>query len=162
MRVEKVEALFQEHADGLFAFLTYRTGDRGLAEDLVAETFERVLRHRMKFSPGRNTEKGWLYTIALNLARDNARRAKVEHRALEQVAAQSAGQSSEAGTRRVEDLDELHQALRALNEAELEAITLRYGADLRLRDIASLLGEGESAVEGRIYRGLAKLRDQLQ
>jgi RNA polymerase sigma-70 factor (ECF subfamily) len=162
VRVEKVEALFQEHADGLFAFLAYRTGDRGLAEDLVAETFERVLRHRKKFSPGRNTEKGWLYTIALNLARDHARRAKVEHRALEQAAAQSAGQSADSGPRTVEDRDELHRALRVLSDAELEAITLRFGADLKLRDIAQVLGEGESAVEGRIYRGLAKLRDQLQ
>ncbi len=48
-----------------------------------------------------------------------------------------------------------------LNDEEREAIALRFGADLKLRDVAKVLGEGESAIEGRIYRALRKLRDEL-
>ncbi len=88
MRTESVEQLFEEHAQPLFAFLVYRTGDRALAEDLVADTFERVLRSQHRFNPLRGSEKQWIYAIALNLVRDHARRATVERRATEQVAAQ--------------------------------------------------------------------------
>ena len=42
-----------------------------------------------------------------------------------------------------------------------QALALRFGADLKLRDVAGVLGEGESAVEGRIYRALGKLRENL-
>ncbi len=41
MRREDSESLYEQHAQGLFALLAYRTDDRVLAEDLVAETFER-------------------------------------------------------------------------------------------------------------------------
>src|SRR3954470_6331520 len=61
------ERLYAEHAGPLLAFLTYRTGDAVLAEDLLADTFERVLRARRRFDPRRGSQKAWLYTIALNL-----------------------------------------------------------------------------------------------
>jgi DNA-directed RNA polymerase specialized sigma24 family protein len=41
-----LDRLFDEHAEPLLKFLIYRTGDRALAEDLVADTFERALRKR--------------------------------------------------------------------------------------------------------------------
>ena len=62
----------------------------------------------------------------------------------------------------VEHRDELYRALATLSVQEREALALRYGADLKLRDVAGVLGEGESAVEARIYRALRKLRDQLE
>ena len=65
---------------GLLGFLIYRSGDRALAEDLLADTFERVLTARRPFDRRRASEKTWLYTIALNLLRDHARRAAVGDR----------------------------------------------------------------------------------
>ena len=38
-------------------------------------------------------------------------------------------------------------------------MALRFGADLSLREIAELLEERQSTVEGRLYRGLRRLRD---
>ena len=43
MRDRDFERLFAEHAAPLFGFLVYRTGDRALAEDLLADAFERAL-----------------------------------------------------------------------------------------------------------------------
>lgn len=48
-----------------------------------------------------------------------------------------------------------------LSDEEREAIALRYGADLTVPEIARLRGEKLTTVEGRVYRGLAKLRDFL-
>jgi DNA-directed RNA polymerase specialized sigma24 family protein len=80
--IEKdLDRLFDEHAESLLKFLILRTGDRALAEDVVADTFERALRKRSLFDRARGTEKAWLYTIATNLLRDGARRREVEERA---------------------------------------------------------------------------------
>src|SRR5919108_5762560 len=85
MRDDEFERLYAAEAPGLFAFLAYRTGDRALAEDLLADAFERALRARRRFDPRRGAARTWLYSIALNLLRDHARRAAAEGRALERV-----------------------------------------------------------------------------
>jgi RNA polymerase sigma factor (sigma-70 family) len=154
-----VETLFEEHAQGLFGFLAYRTGDRALAEDLVGDTFERVLRGRHRFNPRRGSEKQWIYAIALNLVRDHVRRTAAEQRATARVAAQP--HAAQTLPDDIETRDELQAALRTLGEDEREVVALRFGGDLTLREIARVLGAGESAVEGRLYRALAKLRDKL-
>jgi RNA polymerase sigma factor (sigma-70 family) len=161
MRSDTFERLFEEHSERLFSFLAYRTGNRALAEDLLSETFERVLRSRQRFDPRRGSERRWLYTIALNLLRDNARRQTHEERALQHAGAGTTPAEADPGLAAVEHRDELHRALALLNDDEREAIALRFGADLKLRDVARVLGEGESAIEGRIYRALRKLRDEL-
>ena len=46
MRDDEFERLYAAEAAGLFSFLAYRTGDRALAEDLLADAFERALRAR--------------------------------------------------------------------------------------------------------------------
>ncbi|HEV2998531.1 MAG TPA: sigma-70 family RNA polymerase sigma factor [Solirubrobacteraceae bacterium] len=160
MQSDSFERLFEEHAERLFAFLAYRTGNRVLAEDLLSETFERVLRSRRRFDPRRGSERRWLYTIALNLLRDHARRQVHENSLLQGVGAETP-QSSDSGLDAVGSRDELTRALALLSDDEREAIALRFGADLKLREVAHVLGEGESAVEGRIYRGLRKLREEL-
>lgn len=161
MREDTFERLFEEHAGRLFSFLAYRTGNRALAEDLTSETFERVLRSRRRFDPRRGSERRWLYTIALNLLRDHARRQTHEDRVLRHVGAGAALEEPDAGLAAVEHRDELQRALSTLNDDEREALALRFGADLKLRDVARVVGDGESAVEGRIYRALRKLRDEL-
>jgi RNA polymerase sigma factor (sigma-70 family) len=161
MKTDTFERLFEEHAERLYSFLAYHTGNRALAEDLLSETFERVLRSRQRFDPRKGSERRWLYTIALNLLRDNARRKAHEDRALQHVGAGTAQEESDPALGAVERRDELQRALTLLSDDEREALALRFGADLKLRDVASVLGEGESAVEGRIYRALGKLRTEL-
>lgn len=161
MRSDTFERLFEEHSGRLFSFLAYRTGDRVLAEDLLSETFERVMRSRQRFDPRRGSERRWLYTIALNLLRDHARRQVHEDRLLQHVGAGSPQELPDPGMAAVEHRDELQRALAMLSDEEREALALRFGADLKLREVANVLGEGESAIEGRIYRALKKLRDEL-
>jgi RNA polymerase sigma factor (sigma-70 family) len=161
MRSDTFERLFEEHGARLYSFLAYRTGNRALAEDLTSETFERVLRSRQRFDPRKGSERRWLYTIALNLLRDHARRQTHEDRVLQHVGAGNAPESADPALAAVEHRDELQRALSRLSEDEREALALRFGADLKLHEVARVLGEGESAVEGRIYRALRKLRDDL-
>ena len=158
MRDEEFEELFEEHAPGLLAFLIYRTGDRTLAEDVVADTFERALRARRRFDPRRASRKTWLYSIALNRLRDQLRRRETEARAMQRVAVP---QPEDTALDDIERRDELAAALAHLSAEEREAVALRYGADLTVPEIARLTGESLTTAEGRVYRGLRKLRDLL-
>lgn len=160
MRIEDFERLYEQHAQGLFGFLAYRTGDPTLAEDLVAETFERALRARHRFSRRRGSEKTWLYAIGLNCLRDQLRRRSVERRALERQSLE-AETVSNSGTEDVESRDAIKRALDVLSEEEREATALRYGADLTVPEIAKLTGEKLTTVEGRVYRALRKMRDEM-
>src|SRR3954447_9500701 len=159
MRDADFEELYADHAEGLFAFLYYRTGDRALSEDLMAEAFERALRARRTFDPRKASRKTWLYTIALNCLRDHARRGAAEQRALERVAPAGFDAPDPIGS--VDDRDRLRAALATLAPEEREALALRFGADLTVPEISKLLKRRLTTVEGRVYRGLRKLRDAL-
>jgi RNA polymerase sigma factor (sigma-70 family) len=160
VRIEDFERLYEQHAQGLFGFLAYRTGDRTLAEDLVAETFERALRARHRFSRRRGSEKTWLYAIGLNCLRDQLRRRSVERRALERQSLETETVSN-PGTEEVESRDVIRRALEVLSEEEREAIALRYGGDLTVPEIARATGQRLTTVEGRVYRALRKMRDEM-
>lgn len=165
MRDEEFERLYDEHAEPLLAFLAYRTGDRVLAEDLLADTFERVLRSRRRYDPRRGSRKTWIYTIALNRTRDVMRSRQAEERAHGRLGSDVGRQGVDATDTRLEALehrDELKAALARLSHEEREAVALRYGADLTVPEIARLMGEKLTTVEGRVYRGLGKLRDMLE
>ena len=162
MRDEHFERLYEEHAQGLFGFLVYRCGNRVLAEDLVADTFERALKGRRLFDRRKASEKTWLYAIALNCLRDHARREAAESRALDRSKALEPDDGSVTSPAAVERHDDLYAALATLTDDEREAIALRFGGDLTVPEIAKLKKESLARVEGRVYRALRKLRDQLR
>ena len=161
MRTDDFERLYEEHARPLFSFLAYRTGDVATAEDLVADTFERVLTARRPFNARRSSEKTWIYSIALNRLRDIARRSAVERTALEQLRAGS-DNGHQNGFESAELRQVLMGALNAVSDEEREALSLRYGGDLSLSEIAQVIGKPRSTVEGRLYKGLKHLRDELE
>jgi RNA polymerase sigma factor (sigma-70 family) len=161
MREDEFERLYEEHASSLFAFLVYRTGERALAEDVLADTFERVLRARRRFDRRRGSAKGWLYTIALNRLRDHQRRAAAERRALERSPSPDEDDAGRADLA-VERRDAITRGLEILSDEERETVALRFGADLTLPEIAKLTGQRLTTVEGRLYRALRKLRSELE
>jgi RNA polymerase sigma factor (sigma-70 family) len=160
LRDDRFERLYEEHAQSVFGFLAYRVSDRALAEDLLADTFERVLVARRRFDPRRGSERAWIYSIALNLVRDHVRRRDAEKRALER-----SDPGEEAGSPdRLEAIDTrsvLFASLAKLTVEERDAISLRFGGDLTVPEIAKLTGEPLTTVEGRVYRALRKLRADL-
>lgn len=161
MREAEFERLYAEHAQRLFGFLVYRTGDRALAEDLVADTFEAAYRARSRFDRRRASARTWLYAIALNLLRDQGRRQAAQARAYEREGAGAGEDGADAALERVAERDRIMRSLAGLSEQERECVALRFGADLSLKEIAAALGEPVTTVEGRLYRALRKLRDAL-
>ena len=110
LKTEQFERLYENHAARLYSFLAYRTGDSALAEDLLGDTFERALRGRRGFDRRRASEKTWLYSIALNCLRDNARRGATEARAYERATAGVPAGAGVTGLEAVERSGDLERA----------------------------------------------------
>jgi RNA polymerase sigma-70 factor (ECF subfamily) len=160
MKKDQFEQLYEEHAGPLLGFLVYRTGNRATAEEVLADTFERVLRSRSKFNPNRGKVKTWIYSIALNRLRDLHRRSEAEERALRK--SEAGAPEAVADIDRFEERSTVAAALGQLDEMEREAVSLRYGADLTVPEVAETLGVKVSTAEGRIYRGLRNLKELLE
>ena len=161
MRENSFRRLYAEHAQAVYAFLVYRTGDRVLAEDLLSETFERVIRSRARYDPRRGAEKTWLYSIARNALRDHLRRQDAEQRAIERAAIAQSGVERTAELDIVAERDAVGRALATLSDEERESVALRYGADLTMPQIARVLGEPLTTVDSRVHRALRKMRAVL-
>ena len=82
-------------------------------------------------------------------------------RALERVAAGNVDAPPPTGFDAIEQRDALQRALASLSIEEREAIAWRYGADLTVPEIAKLTREKLTTVEGRVYRALRKLKEEL-
>lgn len=158
---ENFEKVYDEHAGPLYGFLAYRTGNPSMAEDLVADTFERAWVARSRFNLRKGSEKTWLYSIALNRLRDEVRRSGVEERAVEAAGRDLQSRNGHSGIEQAEVRQLLMSSLAILEEPERDALALRYGGDLSLKEIAQVLGVPRSTVEGRVYRGLKKLWQHL-
>ncbi len=139
----------------LYAYVAYRIGHGPDAEDVVSETIERALRYRDSYKPAAGTPIAWMIGIANRCLADAARSDPPAELREEDVGsgADFAGE--------VADRSELREALRCLEERERELVALRYGADLRAREIGELLAMRTNAVEVALHRALAKLREAL-
>jgi RNA polymerase sigma factor (sigma-70 family) len=162
VRDSDFDRLFRAEAQPLFAFLVWRVGNPSIAEELVADAFERAFRARGRFDQRRGTERAWLYSIALNCVRDHVRRSAAEVRALERTRVRWETAAGEGAWESADARDVVQRALQVLSAEEREVVALRFGADLTLPEIAKVLGERRTTVEGRLYRGLRKMRAHVE
>ena len=140
----------------VYAYVAYRIGDGPDAEDVTSEAFARALRYRDSFDPKRGEPVGWLIGIARRCIADLALARPTEE--LDEAAdAAAPGDLAEDSVRRMT----LQSALAQLDEAGRELIALRFGADLKARQIAELTGKTTHDVEVALSRTPDRLRDVL-
>jgi RNA polymerase sigma factor (sigma-70 family) len=153
---QRLERLYGECRDDVYAYLASLLGDPGLAEDLTALAFERAFRRRRLFNPRRGSERAWLFGIARNAALDELRRRRRSTALVGEVPA-DAWQGAEE-TERVLRRVTVQAALARLTPRERELIALKFHAGLSNPDIARVLGVSESNAGTLLHRTITKLR----
>jgi len=166
---DALNTLVETYGSRVFGLLYRLTGSRETAEDLLQETFLRVVRkigdyeHRGRF-------EAWLFRIAANLARDHARRARRrgQFATLEGLADDDepgpggpADRKQPGPDRRLMRLEagqRLDACLQRLTDAEREIILLRHFSGLSFREIADMLGVPLGTALARAHRALNRLR----
>ena len=152
------EAFYLENLPRVYNFFRYRFGDKTLAEDLTAQTFEKAWRKRRRYRRDLAAFSTWLFTIARRVAIDHYRRRRPEQ-PLENVLNLAADENLEELLQEKADKKRLQILLSRLEEREQELVALKYGAGLTNRAIAGLSGLSESNVGVILFRAVKKLRE---
>jgi RNA polymerase sigma factor (sigma-70 family) len=151
--------LAEAELDSVYRYLVFLTGDRALAEDLAAETFEKALRSWRRFDPRRGAPRAWLCQIARSAAldwfRSEERRRRREDRYARAVGDTVYAVFSEGLSAPLE------RALHELTPAEREVIALRVVLELDGPTAARVLRISATACSTRLSRALKKLEERM-
>lgn len=150
-----LDRLFREYHGPLVRYLTRRLGDRDWAEEVTQETFLRAARQETIVS-----ERAWLFAVATNLVRDEARKDARRRRHLEllreQAKADEIVEPEPLTLERAEEAALARRALEMLTERDREALLMKEEG-LDYTEIASAL---ELSV-GSVGTTLARARRRL-
>jgi RNA polymerase sigma-70 factor (ECF subfamily) len=150
---QPIEGLYAAYAPTILRYLACLTGNHETVEDLMQDTFIKVLRHRGQFAVSERMG-AWLFRIATNTAYDDFRRHR--HRTtmrLTDVHAETLIAVSRGLP--VEERDLLWAVLDQLPEHYRVPLLLQSYAGYGVSDIAALLSLKEGTVKSRLNRARA-------
>jgi RNA polymerase sigma-70 factor, ECF subfamily len=150
-----VDRLFREYHGPLVRYLTRRLGDRDWAEEVAQETFLRAVKQESIVS-----ERSWLFAVATNLVRDEARKDSRRRRHLELLREQArAEEAVEPEPLTIECAQEAalaRKALEMLGERDREALLMREEG-LDYTEIAAALELSVASVGTTLSRARRRL-----
>lgn len=177
-------ALYDRYAEGIHAAAYRLTADRGVAEEVVQETFLTLWNRAELFDPATGSLAAWLHAIARNRTVDRLRAAgrrptlvsvatgadeESDMGALDRLAAAGVvvgGAQPAPGPEVAAQASEVRSlvstALAAMPDMEREVIVLAYREGLTQSEIASRLGWPIGTVKTRTRRALGRLRLALE
>lgn len=164
------ELLLKRHERPVFRFIFRMVKNRELANDLLQETFLRVVKNAARYSRKAKFTT-WLYTIARNQCIDALRKASHRrHPSLDQAY----GGDPEGRTLMEKlpgrggdgfDRTDAHEvrgrieaALARLSEEQREVFVMREFQRLKFKDIAEVIGVSENTIKSRMRYALENLR----
>ncbi|MBA2441326.1 MAG: sigma-70 family RNA polymerase sigma factor, partial [Rubrobacter sp.] len=141
-------------------------GDRGLAEEVVQETFVRAWQSRERFDAGRGSRRTWLFAIARNLMIDAVR--KRNARPSGPLAddpddrEQNPTDMAEDPTERALTEMQMSEALERLSEDHRRVILEVYYRGRPYGEVAGEIGVPAGTLRSRTYYALKALRLTLE
>lgn len=152
--------LVERYWDRLYRWLYHLTRDRHKAEDLVQETFLKVLAALDSFRPGSNF-RAWLFRIGHNNF-VNLKRA--ERRTGHPLPEDTAGSPVAAPSETAADREAVRVVAKAIAELPVEfrsALMLRADEGLSFREVAAVLRITEETARWRVFKARQKLMKVL-
>ncbi len=157
MDEQAFHALYRETARPLWAYLSRALGDPSRADDILQDTYLRLLRART--APRDPQEiRAWLYRIASNLVVDHFRRAKRERAA----AAERGPIDDATGGRDVALRIDMERVFGQLRPEERVMMWLAYVEGSGHREIAEAVGVKEKSVRVLLFRARKRLAALLK
>jgi RNA polymerase sigma-70 factor (ECF subfamily) len=150
--------LVERYGISLFRFLRYKTNNFQDAEDLVQESFIRAYENIHRYNDSWKFST-WLFTIAARLASSHFRKSR-SFQTVEDIGSPD----SEPGRMVIEK--EMRQGLwalaRGLSMNQYQALWLKYGQDMSIKEIARVLRKSQVNVKVLLYRARINLAKRLQ
>lgn len=144
--------LFRRHYPALFRYLVRLTGDADAAEDIAQEAFVRLLRRPLPEPEARP----WLYTVATNLVRDQARKTVRRERILQAIPAGPAlAPAPDEDVERRERVESVRAVLAQLPERDRTLLLMREEG-FSYAEMARVVGVAPTSVGTLLARALRR------
>ena len=144
----------------MYRYSNTREDAADMTQDVFCRAFERLNRYQK-----RDQFFSWLYTLALNHAKDWTKKRNIRRRKMAQLSAEA--DSNEAVSTHLlveadQKSDKLMAALETLPDDRREMLVLRYRYERSIRELSEVFDLSESAVKMRLQRALEALRSELK
>lgn len=167
--------LVQRHRGPVYNFILRFVGHRQRAEDVLQETWLKVVRNSSEWQPKAKFTT-WVYTIARNLCVDSARKesfrktdsldAPASHdasdgRSVGDLVADENASTPDRAAHNVRIRPMIEKALESLPTEQREVFLLREYQGIGFKEIAEVTGVNENTVKSRMRYALEGLRKRL-
>ena len=153
--------LYEENFDKIYRYIVFKIGDRTEAEDMTQQVFLNAIQSISSYNWKGMPFSSWLYRIAHNQIVDHLR--KKSRRIT--VPLDESISASDADPRHVAEqkieIEEICAAAKGLTRAQQEVISLRFGGELSVAEVAKAMGKSEGAVKALQHSAIAALRKVL-
>lgn len=169
---DALKEVYEEYVSYIYGIVRQLLSTREEAEDITSEFFIRLWEKSESYRGG-SGHKGWMATIARNLAIDYIRKRKREEvvdfsteRETEEGVQNFSARSAMCGERKIEKSVEdqvladisMEEALSQLKESERRVVHMKIIADMTFQEIADILEEPLGTVAWRYREAVKKLR----
>ncbi len=156
------EKIVRQNSTEIAALANRLLGWRGDVEDVVQDIFFSAFQARKKFK-GNSSIRTWLFTITLNKCRTRRYKRMLRQKSFSKLAQKDPKQLAGSDQRLVESetFEKVRDAVKSLPAKYREPIVLRYLQELAIDDIAEILALSRNAVEVRLTRARAMLKQDL-
>ena len=167
--------LVQRHRGPVYNFILRFVGHRQRAEDVLQETWLKVVRNSSEWQPKAKFTT-WVYTIARNLCVDSARKESFrkadsldapasndesDGRSMGDLVADDKGLTPDRAAHNVRIRPMIEKALESLPTEQREVFLLREYQGIGFKEIAEVTGVNENTVKSRMRYALEGLRKRL-
>lgn len=160
-----MQRLYEQEAGRLFGVVRRIVRDAALAEDVLHDACVNIWTRAASFDPARGSARGWIYSVARNLAlnarRDDLREADMPQEALQAIDDQASMAAWEAVSRGEQWADSAGRVGHCLSELEpvrRDCILYAYVDGLSQKEIAARVAAPLGTVKAWIQRSLVALR----
>ena len=160
MTEEAFRAFYERTARPLWAYLARATGEPHTADDLLQDSYYRLLRSTVVFEDDGH-RRNYLFRIATNLVRDRHRR-PLREVALPDDDSERPLACEDAALGRFGATRELGRALDALRPRDRDLLWLAYTQGLSHAEMARTLGVKTGSVKMLLFRARARLSALLR
>jgi len=154
--------LYDQYAPRIYAYIYRRVGNAHLAEDLTGDVFVRVIQAVQAERFWHTSFQAWLYRIAHNLVVDHYRRQPpATELELDERLVAAEDDPVSAVTARL-SRQSLCAVISRLTPDQQQVLALRFGEEMKAREVAEVMGKSVGAIEALQHRALAALRRVME
>ncbi|NMM64518.1 sigma-70 family RNA polymerase sigma factor [Clostridium sp. P21] len=156
--------IFETYYKRIYNYIYYRINSNEEAEDLTSQVFEKIMLKMDTYSKSKSPFEVWMFAIARNVVNDYFRSLK-KHRlfSIDKIKELISRENNPEDIVLIaETNDKLSKALKVLNSKERNMVALKFGGNLKNKEIAEILELTESNVGVILYRVMKKLKVEME